>query len=289
MKIDKTTDIRLFEDYEFSKKYRKLSTTDRLSFSEYFIRCYANSVEYYASQYCICNGIDSATIDEIRAYWLKYNLRINDMLYLNYKVEYVSEPFFRAAEQNATKLLNSACESSFYELLGTCAGTMLLSDYFVQYAIQSDGVYVNVAYRNSINTVEGVLTIYGKNAVERGFKIENYQGIERVAHIALAILVLKKYGEVETVLAAGNTRRTLPKSGDVFVNRAPFAITHLDSSWLRTIVRTEGFLVRGHFRLQACGEKHRDRKLIYINPFQKHGYVRRAKKLVVAERVSSAA
>ena len=36
-------------------------------------------------------------------------------------------------------------------------------------------------------------------------------------------------------------------------------------------------MVRGHFRLQPYKDGHR---LIYIEPFQKHGYTRRAKKLI---------
>jgi hypothetical protein len=53
----------------------------------------------------------------------------------------------------------------------------------------------------------------------------------------------------------------------------------IDSSWYTSIIKTEGFLVKGHLRLQACGTGHSERKLIYIDSFEKHGYIRKAKML----------
>ena len=52
----------------------------------------------------------------------------------------------------------------------------------------------------------------------------------------------------------------------------------LDSRWFTTICRDEGFLVSGHFRLQPCKDEQGEwtRKLIYINPYAKHGYHRLA-------------
>lgn len=64
------------------------------------------------------------------------------------------------------------------------------------------------------------------------------------------------------------------KSGKV-INRSPVPITVVTSKWNITSVRTEGFMVSGHFRLQPTKQGH---KMIYIEPFQKHGYVRRASK-----------
>jgi hypothetical protein len=51
----------------------------------------------------------------------------------------------------------------------------------------------------------------------------------------------------------------------------------LDSTWFTTIVRSEGFKVGGHFRMQPFGKNLSDRKLIWISPFDKNGYTRKAK------------
>ena len=58
----------------------------------------------------------------------------------------------------------------------------------------------------------------------------------------------------------------------------------LDSTWFTNIVRSEGFAVHGHFRMQACGPNHSQRKLTYINDFEKKGYTRRAKKTIEGDQ-----
>lgn len=64
------------------------------------------------------------------------------------------------------------------------------------------------------------------------------------------------------------------KSGKV-INTLPVPIVVVNSNWNITSIRTEGFDVSGHFRLQPYKTGH---KLIWIDPFKKHGYVRHAKK-----------
>ena len=91
---------------------------------------------------------------------------------------------------------------------------------------------------------------------------------------ALNVLILKKYGKVETQVVEGRGQRKFGKS--YVVNKAPFPIHRLDGSWFKTIIRTNGFGVKGHWRLQACGKGWKEHKLIFISGFQKHGYIRRA-------------
>lgn len=52
----------------------------------------------------------------------------------------------------------------------------------------------------------------------------------------------------------------------------------VNSKWNTTVLRTEGFKVSTHFRLQPCGKGMKDRKLILIDEFEKSGYVRRSGK-----------
>lgn len=93
----------------------------------------------------------------------------------------------------------------------------------------------------------------------------------------IAFLCFKKYAEVsEKVIKK--------KSGSEafnfkYVNNTNKNITVMDSTWFTTLIQTEGFNVRGHFRLQPVGEGRKERKLIWINDFQKNGYVREAGKL----------
>lgn len=68
-------------------------------------------------------------------------------------------------------------------------------------------------------------------------------------------------------------------NGSIYKNMNKRNVLVLDSSWYTSLVRTEGFLVRGHLRMQACGTGFSERKLIYIDSFEKNGYVRKAKML----------
>lgn len=63
----------------------------------------------------------------------------------------------------------------------------------------------------------------------------------------------------------------------LYNNKTRFPITVVDSAWYTHLVSSGAFKVRGHFRLQACGEALKDRKLIWIQDFEKEGYTRKAK------------
>lgn len=63
----------------------------------------------------------------------------------------------------------------------------------------------------------------------------------------------------------------------VYSNDTEKNIKVLDSTWFTTLVKSEGFKVRGHFRLQP--KKHKGKwtkELIWISEFQKNGYIREA-------------
>lgn len=65
------------------------------------------------------------------------------------------------------------------------------------------------------------------------------------------------------------------------INELKMPMTVVNSRWNITTIRNQGFAVSGHFRLQPCGAGHIDRKLIFIEPFEKKGYVRKAKSQTV--------
>jgi hypothetical protein len=60
-----------------------------------------------------------------------------------------------------------------------------------------------------------------------------------------------------------------------FVNNSKLDITIINSLWKQRI-STDGFKVRGHFRLQPFGIERKKRKLIWIEEFEKDGYNRKA-------------
>ena len=104
----------------------------------------------------------------------------------------------------------------------------------------------------------------GEEFIQRNFSLIPY-------------FIFMDYAEIEekTIKAGTKSKGVSKKSGDT--NLSEFDVKRIDSMYFTRIHREEGFSVSGHFRLQPCGEGMRDRKLIYINPFEKNGYTRRAK------------
>ncbi len=66
---------------------------------------------------------------------------------------------------------------------------------------------------------------------------------------------------------------------DFVVNDTHCNVRRLTANYYTTICRDESFPVRGHFRMQPFGVGRAERKLIYISPFVKNGYHRRAELL----------
>ena len=97
----------------------------------------------------------------------------------------------------------------------------------------------------------------------------------------LSLLLFIKYCPVETRLVAKGKKITHSQQG--FLNKTELPIEIVDSTWFTTIIRSEGFGVSGHFRLQPVGPSLVYRKLVWIAPYEKTGYVRTAKVLRVGD------
>ena len=101
---------------------------------------------------------------------------------------------------------------------------------------------------------------------------------------ALQILTYVELAEIEvTIVAPGKTNNKTKKNGKM-LNDHKYDVYVVDSTWNKMIIRDADFAVSGHFRLQACGPEHRDRKLIWIDPFLKHGYRRAPRARITHEQ-----
>lgn len=93
-------------------------------------------------------------------------------------------------------------------------------------------------------------------------------------HRIIRLMTFVELGDVEVVyLEKGRNNGKTIKDGKI-TNTSDFNVYVVDSSWNKLIIRTEGFAVRGHFRLQPCGHNMSERKLIWISSFEKNGYKR---------------
>ncbi len=81
----------------------------------------------------------------------------------------------------------------------------------------------------------------------------------------------------ELIVAPGKTHGT--KKQGKLLNNLEVPVTVVNSRWNTTVIRTEQFGVRGHFRVQPCGEGRKNYEIIFIDPFVKNGYKRTAGKI----------
>jgi len=88
------------------------------------------------------------------------------------------------------------------------------------------------------------------------------------------LLLFVELSDLTVEILKPNEKTRTRKTGK-YVNRSNTDITIVDSKWNVISVRTEGFKVRTHPRMQPCGENNQERKLIWVQQYQKNGYVRR--------------
>lgn len=122
---------------------------------------------------------------------------------------------------------------------------------------------------------------YLKNSDKLEFHAyEAVKGIDGVTTEAVKIILANElfinYAEVEKKELQPN-RQIWDGPRAIYNNKSKSPITIIDSTWYTHLVSSGAFNVRGHFRLQPYGYGLKDRKLIWIDDFQKDGYTRKAK------------
>lgn len=125
-------------------------------------------------------------------------------------------------------------------------------------------------------------------AFEMGFDLEEdkyyYPSIAKQEfNRLLRLMIFIELGDIETTIIEKGKNNGKPKKDGKITNTSDSTVYVVDSSWNKLIIRTEGFAVRGHFRLQPCGEELKNRKLIWIDAFEKNGYVRKPKSEIIKE------
>ena len=198
-------------------------------------------------------------------------------------VEMISEAFNEAMWKNAAKVFN---EHTLPQCTGrTYRGTLIHGPVTLCYDFKLDEG-MQVAGNCMLHIGEQlVLLVNGQQKfvsefARRHYGLPDWEIVKSNFKEVLILHLFKRFAEVETIPSKPFKKVRLPE-GDSLLVDSQIPVTYTDCSWFRTIVRSEGFMVRGHFRLQPYKDGHR---LIYIEPFQKHGYTRRAKKLIQQEQ-----
>lgn len=131
-----------------------------------------------------------------------------------------------------------------------------------------------VIYANDSNFDDGIVWV-SKHISIVNTKDEAQNFARGLFQNAIVFYMFKRYAQVEIKIL--EPKRKIKDVGCKYLNETDFTVTHLDSKWFTTLVKSDSFKVRGHFRLQACGPSYNDRKLVWINDFMKEGYTAKAK------------
>lgn len=207
------------------------------------------------------------------------------------KIQYVTEPFidamYLAHEKISTPELRSAV------LLGSSGGTIITKYETLCYYIEpTKNGNPSFTIFEFLITEEGKLLLAGvcsyvvnESDTPFMFASNNRQYpngkwnhfMEILDNLVMQINFLK-YANIEIDILKPKERKRVVNCK--YVNETPCEIQILNSTWFTTLVKSDAFKVRGHFRLQP---KKKDGKwtkeIIWINDFVKEGYTATARKL----------
>jgi hypothetical protein len=142
--------------------------------------------------------------------------------------------------------------------------------YFQQYTDAGGAMKVGSSSFD-LGKVYEFLAVFRDSEEERPI-LTAYQ--EQIETVLRTLIFLDLTNPEITIVAPGKKHSQRPIG---YTNSSKQRISIVDSTWNKYIVRVEGFGVRGHFRVQPCGVGYQDLKLIWINSYQKEGYVRKPK------------
>lgn len=100
--------------------------------------------------------------------------------------------------------------------------------------------------------------------------------VETFIIVTKALLNFIKYADTQIKILP--PKKKIDLFHCLYKNDTNSKIQILDSTWFTTLIQSNEFNVRGHFRLQPYGPQKMHRKLIWINEFKKSGYHRIAGK-----------
>lgn len=203
------------------------------------------------------------------------------------KIRLLSKPFLEAYEKGKSKLKDVFDKEemketgTFITQLGSYTNTYF---YYIQTSGSGDNWRVSfcllIFTKHSQGELPGLgVCVFDNEKIRKTFVFKGWEDQGRNADWWLGWLVTLlcfiKYCPLETKIVNGGRREH--HAGEKYVNETSRAVEIMDSTWFTTIIRSEGFNVGGHFRMQPYGSGMKQRRLQWIEPFTKEGYTKKAR------------
>jgi len=209
------------------------------------------------------------------------------------EINVISKPFYEASIKAEKKLLQLwgdiiVNDTSDFDVKGCylCGEFVYMIDYKVKKGSEDNEIAFYMFDKKGIPLAMFIdsakYEIYQNGWISSCFSVgSNPTEIQTWLYGKIAKVIVfrmfKTYAEVETKIIQPNSN---VKAIDCkYVNDTKLKLTYLDSKWFTNLVKSDGFNVRGHFRLQPKKKEGKwTKELIWINDFEKSGYTSVAKK-----------
>lgn len=192
----------------------------------------------------------------------------------------VSSSFIKATDNARSKLLKIIEGIGIEEY----SGTMIIGNFTYCYTIVlTEEIYsVNIFEFYKNGGLKNFVTNHENNEINFFSIVNNDLALslkdnyaDFLCYTILSVLTFRKYAKVEIIESKAKTKTT--QFNCKYLNETDLDIEYLDSKWFTSLVSSQGFKVRGFFRLQP---KKKDgewtKELIWIDEFEKQGYNRKA-------------
>lgn len=212
----------------------------------------------------------------------------------NKNVKVLSEPFAQAVLQSADKL--TCGDLIVRAFLENAAGTLVINDRTMCYSFEKiNETVTELTYflfkktpteapelrgfiymeLDALDSSANTQTYFAKSAIYQG---DIALSIELYTKLLVATLNFIKYADIQVKILPA--QKTVKEISCKYVNDTDSNIQFLDSTWFTTLIKSDAFKVRGHFRLQPKKKNGEcATELIWINEFVKTGYTAPARKL----------
>jgi hypothetical protein len=253
------------------------------------LRCHKLGKVFYAQE-------DASVLDNFKAVF-GATFTHNSKGFYSKKIQIITAPLSEAINKAWDKIHNV---DFIKEVLDGCyGGTLIKGNQSICYFIEptTNGDYAFTIFTFDLTDTHelffsGFCSYVARsdaNPLMYGTSLHTYpKGLSNhfmsILFTVIATINFLKYADVEV-------KHLMPKekAKEVrckYINETSLPLEIIDSRWFTTLVKSDAFKVRGHFRLQPCGEGLKDRKLIWINDFEKSGYTAPARKLSLEDATS---